>query len=43
MSRRVGVEMPKLGYEMETGIVQAWRCRVGDRVEQDMPVVDIET
>ena len=43
MSQRVKVEMPKVSYEMETGVVQSWLFRVGDRVEKDMPVVDIET
>jgi pyruvate/2-oxoglutarate dehydrogenase complex dihydrolipoamide acyltransferase (E2) component len=43
MSHRVGVEMPKLSYEMENGVVQTWLHKVGDRVEQEEPIVDIET
>jgi pyruvate/2-oxoglutarate dehydrogenase complex dihydrolipoamide acyltransferase (E2) component len=43
MSHRVGVEMPKLSYDMETGVVQTWLHQTGDRVEKDEPIVDIET
>ena len=40
---RVAVEMPKLSYEMETGVVQAWRKGVGDRVDKGEIVADIES
>jgi pyruvate dehydrogenase E2 component (dihydrolipoamide acetyltransferase) len=40
---RVAVEMPKVNYEMESGVVQAWRKRVGDSVVKGEPVADIET
>ena len=40
---RVAVEMPKLSYEMETGVVQAWRKGVGDRVDKGEIVADVES
>jgi pyruvate/2-oxoglutarate dehydrogenase complex dihydrolipoamide acyltransferase (E2) component len=40
---RIPIEMPKLNYEMETGVVQAWRCRIGDHVEKGSAVVEIES
>jgi pyruvate/2-oxoglutarate dehydrogenase complex dihydrolipoamide acyltransferase (E2) component len=40
---RVAIEMPKINFEMETGVVQAWRKAVGDPVEQGEIVADIET
>ena len=40
---RVAIEMPKLNYEMETGVVQAWRKSVGDPVEKGEIVADIES
>ena len=40
---RVAIEMPKINFEMETGVVQAWRKGVGDPVEQGEIVADIET
>jgi pyruvate dehydrogenase E2 component (dihydrolipoamide acetyltransferase) len=40
---RVAIEMPKLNYEMETGVVQAWRKGVGDPVEKGEIVADIES
>ena len=40
---RVAIEMPKLNYEMETGVVQAWRKDVGDPVEKGEIVADIES
>jgi pyruvate/2-oxoglutarate dehydrogenase complex dihydrolipoamide acyltransferase (E2) component len=39
---RVAIEMPKLNYGMETGVVQAWRKGVGDPVQQGEIVADIE-
>jgi pyruvate dehydrogenase E2 component (dihydrolipoamide acetyltransferase) len=40
---RVAVEMPKLSYEMETGVVQAWRKGVGDPVDKGEIVADVES
>jgi pyruvate/2-oxoglutarate dehydrogenase complex dihydrolipoamide acyltransferase (E2) component len=40
---RVSVVMPKVSYEMEFGIVQAWRKTVGDAVAQGEVIAEIET
>jgi pyruvate dehydrogenase E2 component (dihydrolipoamide acetyltransferase) len=40
---RIAIEMPKLNYEMETGVVQGWRKAVGDMVEKGEIVADIES
>ncbi len=40
---RIPVEMPKLGYDMETGRVGAWLKQVGDRVERGEALAEIET
>jgi pyruvate dehydrogenase E2 component (dihydrolipoamide acetyltransferase) len=40
---RLAVEMPKVNYEMESGVVQAWRRQVGDAVVAGEPIADIET
>ncbi len=40
---RVPVEMPKVNYEMEFGIVEAWRKAVGDPVAAGEVIADIET
>ena len=40
---RVPIAMPRVTYEMESGVVQAWRRTVGDRVEAGEIVADIET
>jgi pyruvate dehydrogenase E2 component (dihydrolipoamide acetyltransferase) len=40
---RVAVEMPKVNYEMETGVVQAWRKQVGDLIEKGEVIAEIET
>jgi pyruvate dehydrogenase E2 component (dihydrolipoamide acetyltransferase) len=40
---RVPVQMPKVNYEMESGIVQAWRKGVGDAVSAGEVIADIET
>ena len=39
---RIPILMPKFNYEMESGIVQAWRCRTGEHVNKDVVVVEIE-
>ena len=40
---RIPIEMPKLGYDMETGKVAAWLKSIGDRVERGEVVAEIET
>ncbi len=40
---RVAIQMPKLGYDMETGRVAAWTKRVGDRVQRGDVIAEIET
>ena len=40
---RVAVLMPKASYEMELGIVAAWRKGVGDPVAAGEAIADIET
>jgi pyruvate/2-oxoglutarate dehydrogenase complex dihydrolipoamide acyltransferase (E2) component len=40
---RVPIEMPKLGYDMETGRVAAWLKQVGDHVARGEAIAEIET
>lgn len=40
---RIAIEMPKLGYDMETGRVSGWLKRVGDRVARGDVIAEIET
>ncbi len=40
---RIVIQMPKLGYDMETGKVGAWIKQVGDRVERGDVIAEIET
>jgi pyruvate dehydrogenase E2 component (dihydrolipoyllysine-residue acetyltransferase) len=40
---RVPIEMPKLGYDMESGKVASWLKAVGDRVERGEVIAEIET
>ena len=40
---RVPIEMPKLGYDMESGKVASWLKSVGDRVERGEAIAEIET
>jgi biotin carboxyl carrier protein len=40
---RSPIEMPKLGYDMETGRVGSWLKKVGDRVTRGEPIAEIET
>ena len=40
---RVDVTMPSLGYDMDTGTVQAWMKSVGDVVTRGEPIAEIET
>ena len=40
---RIPVNMPKLGYDMETGKVAGWLKKVGDTVERGEALAEIET
>lgn len=40
---RIAVEMPKLGYDMETGKVAGWLKKVGDSVSRGDLLAEIET
>lgn len=40
---RIPIEMPKLGYDMESGKVAAWVKKVGDRVTRGEVIAEIET
>jgi pyruvate dehydrogenase E2 component (dihydrolipoamide acetyltransferase) len=40
---RIPVEMPRLGYDMETGQVAAWLRQVGDRVARGDVIAEIAT
>jgi pyruvate dehydrogenase E2 component (dihydrolipoamide acetyltransferase) len=37
------VVMPKLGLTMKAGLVARWLVAVGDRVELDAPLLEVET
>jgi pyruvate dehydrogenase E2 component (dihydrolipoamide acetyltransferase) len=40
---RIAIEMPKLGYDMETGVVSSWLKQVGDTVERGEAIAEVET
>lgn len=40
---RTPIEMPKLGYDMETGSIAAWVKQVGDTVARGDIIAEIET
>ena len=40
---RIPIEMPKLGYDMETGKVSGWIKKVGDEVARGDVIAEIET
>ena len=40
---RIAIEMPKLGYDMETGKVGGWLKRVGDTITRGDVIAEIET
>jgi len=40
---RTAIEMPKLGYDMETGSIAAWVKQVGDTVARGDIIAEIET
>ena len=38
---RIAIEMPKLGYDMETGKVAGWLKRVGDTITRGDVIAEI--
>ena len=40
---RIAIEMPKLGYDMETGVISEWLKKVGDTVSRGEAIAEIET
>jgi pyruvate dehydrogenase E2 component (dihydrolipoamide acetyltransferase) len=40
---RIPIEMPRLGYDMETGTIAAWLAQVGDAVARGDVLAEIET
>ena len=40
---RIPIEMPKLGYDMETGVVSSWLKRVGDTIARGDAIAEIDT
>lgn len=40
---RIPIEMPRLGYDMESGRIGSWLKSVGDHVVRGEPIAEIET
>jgi pyruvate/2-oxoglutarate dehydrogenase complex dihydrolipoamide acyltransferase (E2) component len=40
---RIPIEMPRMGYDMETGTIAAWTKQVGDSVTRGDVLAEIET
>ena len=40
---RIPIEMPKLGYDMDSGKVASWLKRVGDVITRGDVIAEIET
>lgn len=40
---RIPIEMPKLGYDMESGRISSWVAKVGDQVARGDVIAEIET
>jgi pyruvate dehydrogenase E2 component (dihydrolipoamide acetyltransferase) len=40
---RIAIEMPKLGYDMESGRIGSWVKKVGDTVARGDVLAEIET
>jgi pyruvate/2-oxoglutarate dehydrogenase complex dihydrolipoamide acyltransferase (E2) component len=40
---RIAIEMPRLGYDMETGTIASWSKNVGDAVKRGEVLAEIET
>ena len=40
---RIPIEMPKLGYDMESGAIGAWVKQIGDVIARGDVIAEIET
>ena len=40
---RIAIEMPRLGYDMEVGVVAGWLKAVGDSITRGDVIAEIET
>ncbi len=40
---RIPIEMPRMGYDMETGTIASWTKQVGDSVARGDVLAEIET
>ena len=40
---RIAIEMPRLGYDMESGKIGAWVKKVGEKVGRGDVIAEIET
>lgn len=40
---RIAIQMPRLGYDMESGRIGSWVKKVGDRVHRGDVIAEIET
>lgn len=40
---RIAIEMPRLGYDMESGRIGSWVKQVGDKVDRGDVLAEIET
>ena len=40
---RIAIEMPRLGYDMEVGVVASWLKAVGDSITRGDAIAEIET
>jgi pyruvate dehydrogenase E2 component (dihydrolipoamide acetyltransferase) len=40
---RIPIEMPRLGYDMETGKIGGWLKKVGDEIARGDVIAEIET
>lgn len=40
---RIAIEMPRLGYDMESGRIGSWVKKVGDKVARGDVLAEIET
>ena len=40
---RIPIEMPRLGYDMDSGQIASWLKQVGDSVQRGEPIAEVET
>jgi pyruvate dehydrogenase E2 component (dihydrolipoamide acetyltransferase) len=40
---RVAIDLPALGFDMESGTLGSWLKQVGDSVDQGEPIAEVET